>query len=51
MCQIKFRDFSLFDVALKYLNCISTKCDSAANAIDRDTDIFNGRLVLVNMIG
>jgi len=35
-----FRDFSLFNVDFI--------CASAANAIDTDTDIFNGRSVSLN---
>jgi hypothetical protein len=35
-----FRDFGLFNVDFI--------CASAANAIDTDTDIFNGRSVSVN---
>jgi hypothetical protein len=46
-----FRDFSLFNVDFKRRTCHSARCASAANAIDSDNDIFNGRSVWVNMIG
>jgi len=46
-----FRDFSLCNVDFKSRNCPSARCASAANAIDSDTGIFNGRSVWVNMIG
>ena len=43
-----FRDFQLFHVDLNLRNCPSARCASAANAISRDTCIFNGRSVLIN---
>ena len=42
-----FRDFSLFNVDIKRINSPSVTCAVAANAIDSDTDIFNGRCVCV----
>jgi hypothetical protein len=46
-----FRDFSLFNADLKRPNCPFCRSASAANAIDIDIDIFNGRSVSVNMTG
>jgi len=46
-----FRDFSLFNVDFKRLNCPSARCATAANVIDSDTDTFNGLSVSVNVIG
>jgi len=45
-----FRDFSLFNVDFKCRNRPSARCALAANAIDSDADIFNGRSVWANMI-
>ena len=42
------RDFSLFNVDFKRRIRPSARCASAENAIDTDTDIFNGRSVSVN---
>jgi len=43
-----FRDLSFLKVDFEHQNCPPTRCASAANATDSDTDIFNGCLVLVN---
>jgi hypothetical protein len=45
------RDLSLFNFDFKRRNYPSARCASAANAIDSETDTFNGRRALVNMIG
>jgi hypothetical protein len=45
-----FRGFSLFHVDFKRRICLTSRCTSAANAIDSYTDIFNGRFVSVNII-
>ena len=45
-----FRDFSLFNVEFKRQNCPSTRCISAANSIDSDTDVFDGRSVSAILI-
>ena len=46
-----FWDFRLFTFDFKCWNCPSAWCASAANAINSDTEIFNGHSVSVNMIG
>ena len=42
-----FKDFSLFNVDFKRRNCPSLRYASAANGFGSDTDICNGRSVLV----
>jgi hypothetical protein len=37
-----FRNFKLFHVSFNRRNCHSARCASAANAISRNTCIFNG---------
>jgi hypothetical protein len=44
-----FREWSWLNVDCKRRNSLA-RCASAANATESDTDIFNGRLVSVNMI-
>lgn len=41
------RDFTLFNVDLICCNCPSARCTSAANALHKDTGIFN-RSILIN---
>jgi hypothetical protein len=43
-----FREFSLFIADFKRGNCPSAQCASAANSVDSDSDISNGRSVSVN---
>jgi len=45
-----FRGLSFLKVDFRKI-CPPTRCTSAANATDSNTDIFNGHLVLVNMTG
>ena len=47
-CNVK--DFSSFYVDFKRQNC-PARCALATNTIDSGTDVFDGHLVLVNMIG
>jgi hypothetical protein len=43
-----FRDFGLFNVDYKRPNYLPAACASTANAVDRVTDVFNGRSVSDN---
>jgi len=43
-----FREISLFTFDFKRPICPSAGCTTAANGIGSDTDIFNGRSVLVD---
>ena len=45
-----FRDFGLYNADFKRRKCPTARCTSAANAIDSDTDIFNGRSVAAIVI-
>jgi len=51
MYQIEILETGLFNVEFKRRNCPSARSSSATNAIDSDTDIFNGRSSSVNTIG
>jgi hypothetical protein len=42
-----FRDLNLFYIDFTPRNSPSARCDSAANAIRRDSGIFNGRPALI----
>jgi len=44
------RGFTLFNVDLKCCNCPSARCTSAANAIYKDTGIFNRSILMNDML-
>ena len=43
-----FRNFSSFNVGFKCHSCPSVRCTLVANAINSDTEVFNGNSVLIN---